>query len=462
MQPTQPSTSDSASPRRRRWTPWILLALLVGVWLSVEAYMEHRLSAAKEAFAGSHSLDVGSYLPPPDLPPDAVNASDFIEAAALLAEGRDVAGHTPRRAPSSDLVDLLQRFRRGEVTRQEPSSEDFELVREALQRHSLALDVLDQGLENSTDALYVTDYNLRPFAIMVPELLIRLRFTALFRGRGELAMTEGRFDDAWHDARRIFQLAHWSSDDCPVLINALVARAVHHQGYLLTQRLYGAAPVSPEVRQETLDWALRTPAKEMMNRLLGAERAVGLDHILDPETPWAEMDRQESAPFWQRLLFRWPAWRSLNGAVFLEKGTPIFEACMEPGYLRLEESNPDDLPRPPDWAWLANQQYFLCNDVGNKRDIWLVGQDHLRLAAVLETRREAEGEYPEAFDVQAIDPFSGRPHVYRKTANGYELYSVSVNGLDDGGVLPSASPNGAPDWNTGDLVWRVERSGLGQ
>lgn len=457
MQPAQPSTSNSVSRSRRRWTPWLVLAfLLVALW-GAQAYMLHRLSTAQEQFAGAHSLNVGSYLPPSDLEPDAVNASEFIEAAALLTEGQGVVGRAPDRAPASDLAKLQQRFRRGEVNRDELSSEDLDLVREALQRHGLAIEVLERGLESATDSLYVTDYSQRPFAIIVPELLVRLRFAALFRGRAELAIRQGRFEEAWHDARRIFQLAHWSADDCPVLINALVARAIHHQGYLLTQRLYGEAPVSAPVRQEVLTWALKTPVDTMLNRLLGAERAVGLDHILSPETPWAEMDRQEQAPFWQRFLFRWSAWRSLHGAVYLETVTPIYEVCLRPAHRRRGYDGPDDLPRPPDWAWLANQQFFGWDDIADKRDLWLAGQDHLRLAEELEIHRENAGDYPEAFAVDAIDPFSGRPHVYRKTPNGYELYSVSVNSVDDGGELTSALPSGAPDWDTGDLVWRVER-----
>ena len=33
------------------------------------------------------------------------------------------------------------------------------------------------------------------------------------------------------------------------------------------------------------------------------------------------------------------------------------------------------------------------------------------------------------------DPFSDRPRVYRQRADGYLLYGVSANGIDDGGVV---------------------------
>ena len=33
-----------------------------------------------------------------------------------------------------------------------------------------------------------------------------------------------------------------------------------------------------------------------------------------------------------------------------------------------------------------------------------------------------------------LDPFSGQPLVYRQRSDGYLLYSVGANGVDDGGV----------------------------
>jgi hypothetical protein len=49
-------------------------------------------------------------------------------------------------------------------------------------------------------------------------------------------------------------------------------------------------------------------------------------------------------------------------------------------------------------------------------------------------RRAHAGALPPAVDLSE-DPFSGRPLVFKKDADGYALYSVDLNRQDDGGVL---------------------------
>ncbi len=51
--------------------------------------------------------------------------------------------------------------------------------------------------------------------VTVPNLLIRLRFSALLRARAEVAMADGNAAESWKDAVRIFQLARWTTDDTP-------------------------------------------------------------------------------------------------------------------------------------------------------------------------------------------------------------------------------------------------------
>jgi len=89
------------------------------------------------------------------------------------------------------------------------------------------------------------------------------------------------------------------------------------------------------------------------------------------------------------------------------------------------------------------------------------------ILAVLRYRKD-KGVYPDDLDALLaadymptipIDPYSGRPMGYRKTADGFILYSWGENGEDDGGVLGTNNagkprtyaPNG--DW----VFWPVER-----
>jgi hypothetical protein len=82
--------------------------------------------------------------------------------------------------------------------------------------------------------------------------------------------------------------------------------------------------------------------------------------------------------------------------------------------------------------------------------------------------RKVEGLYPDDLETLLtagylreipIDPYSGRPMGYRKTTDGFILYSWGENRKDDGGVIGTGR-NGRPRmWaNNGDWVfWPVER-----
>lgn len=68
---------------------------------------------------------------------------------------------------------------------------------------------------------------------------------------------------------------------------------------------------------------------------------------------------------------------------------------------------------------------------------------------LLREYRLREGRYPasiEALNLKelTIDPFSGRPFVYRLTGERYLLYSVGVDGKDDGGHNPARQPHSEP------------------
>jgi hypothetical protein len=78
-----------------------------------------------------------------------------------------------------------------------------------------------------------------------------------------------------------------------------------------------------------------------------------------------------------------------------------------------------------------------------------------RVLQVLLNLLEA-GEHPQSLPDLPKDPYSGKPLIYRKTSNGFVVYSVGANGEDDGGVplrvdgvprdLVIAYPDDTPGW----------------
>jgi hypothetical protein len=77
-------------------------------------------------------------------------------------------------------------------------------------------------------------------------------------------------------------------------------------------------------------------------------------------------------------------------------------------------------------------------------------QQNVQVALALAAYRSATGHYPAMLDDLApkylaavpSDLFSGKPLIYRPTENGYLLYSVGVNGKDDGGRSSDDDPPG--------------------
>lgn len=90
----------------------------------------------------------------------------------------------------------------------------------------------------------------------------------------------------------------------------------------------------------------------------------------------------------------------------------------------------------------------------------------LTILAVLQYEK-THGEYPDSLEILVeagllealpMDPFSDQPLVYRRTEDGFTLYSVGLNITDDGGVLGNDLKKGTSNpWSeTGDAVfWPV-------
>ena len=89
----------------------------------------------------------------------------------------------------------------------------------------------------------------------------------------------------------------------------------------------------------------------------------------------------------------------------------------------------------------------------------VVQMSSVKLAVALRLCRLNYGRYPddlaalvpEFLDKLPTDPFSGKEFIYRKEGQGFVVYSVGVNGTDDGGV------EDAKNRDAGDIVWKCSR-----
>jgi hypothetical protein len=87
------------------------------------------------------------------------------------------------------------------------------------------------------------------------------------------------------------------------------------------------------------------------------------------------------------------------------------------------------------------------------------------LAFALKLHKADHGEYPESLDVLSpaflpvipADPCTGKPLVYVRQGEGFLVYSVGLNGKDDGGLKETEKDGEKLNPSTDDIAWRCSR-----
>lgn len=441
---------DKPNRRNLRLALTAMLILFV-VPLSMDLYSRMKLERAVEGYTYGF-LDFEHFKPDP-LPEDTVNGTDYEEAASLVIEGQNLTYQPRDGAPDAGFLAVQDVFKRRNLDRSELSAEDLDLFRHQVQRLDLGLRILDKGLETTHEARYQTDWNVSPWDIVIPNLLTRIRFGTLLRARGEIALAEGRWDDAWRDAAKIQRLAHWSAQSLPTLINALVARAISYEGMIFVQKLLAGPPVDRGLYDAVMTEAGRLPSTEHYSMLLDAERSAAFTSLLDPRaTSFGVVVVPKGFPLWMSAR-RWAAADYLNWA------GPYFEGCKAPSHALDDKAFEDGLPKILGVRSLADFA-FDCRTVSRKRDLAVATLDHLQLALQLTRHHEENGAYPadlSGLQGSTSDPFlAGADYRYElQDDGGYKLWSASYDGVDGGGELPHESESGSYEWETGDFVWWV-------
>lgn len=292
---------------------------------------------------------------------------------------------------------------------------------------------------------------------------------------------EGRVNEAWRDVLAVHRLSRLLANEPGFLVTHLVALAVAAQAQAVTIELLGLPGLTAgDVQRMRHDLqALRPLPKPVYG--LPAERLMGIDCIVtmarSPDSRWqmTEMVGTGSGPSglgmpwlvtsldWNLIANRFNAYYDQFEAIAalpthkervgrLEKAVADVHSRVKPssGWQLAGRWLSGAVNRGERSVQTADMLLNLLAPALSAYDTSVARGEAqvslMRLALALEEQRLAGpadgGGYPERLDDLAptflgevpLDPFTGKPFVYERRGDGYLLYSVGQNAVDDGGT----------------------------
>ncbi len=392
---------------------------------------------------------------------DKYETDDEILSAEAFNELMREAEELTRPWKSADHSDFAEAL--------EQQQEALDLIVEATKRpryyHPLVIEPLG---EENVELLVAA---LLPLAQQCRHAARQLRFRAMN------SLGEGDIPAAIEDVKAIRRLGKLVSQSF-TLIERLVSLAVHDMGCDAEQQLLGSGLLTREQLEDYREFIAAYPVtSDLADRIGIGERFMCLDIL--QHTPehgskavmYALPGGGPESSHWQTAFLNLVlsssdmghAMRTSNqwydkGVEALQQETPRqrHEACEELIQEIYELETDLSNPRKAILALLSNPQnrgkmvgkfmvasFFPAMQQVNNYEFRMQLQSHLvQVACLIEIYRKEFGSYPESLDdVEAqegssellTDPLSEQRLEYRKTDSGYLLYSIGVDGVDNGG-----------------------------
>jgi hypothetical protein len=252
--------------------------------------------------------------------------------------------------------------------------------------------------------------------------------TRLLTWRGEVLLADGEQEQALDNGLQALRLARLHENE-PTLVACLVAIAMRSTAAAQIYDALAAGPVSSELHQ-ALDIELaKYDNPQQLVEVLMSERAVSAD--------WLDSHRGE-VPSVLFHMFGWPL-KSYQIGV-LDAMEEQIELAGQPWYKISERFGVGDSSAPrTGHGTLADLLMPAVKAAYQARARSLAVSRSLRIYNALrqfaeKNGREAAGLEELGLPQEAtIDPYSGEPLKLKDTDEGWIIYSVMENGVDDGG-----------------------------
>jgi len=391
---------------------WLLALLLAGhsVWGYVEARrLERAIAGIRAKGQPTSPADLEKATPAVE---EVDNAGRFYVAALALT----VPSEKPLRQKNPFRAD------HDAGPGGEPTPEHLTTVQAHLERNRVAFEMLDGG--SPLSACRFIGWNegelppLLPMRVLAELSSLRVGGLA-FRGQGRKAL------DAWLSFSRFLRIFDGRVPLIGFLMRGVLLDHLTRDVPLLLER--GALEGKDLARLEETLRDLDRP--QAFADALVAERAWGLETLVgSPSRPGHEgrpsVSLSLDAPFWRH-----------EAVAYLESMQALVEASRQPAPANLQAARtlrPRGLIAGIGLPSLARALASDAEVVARLR----AAQGAVDVARYRLAHGHPPGRLSEltpAFD--AVDPFTGRPLLYRGQPDGFRVYSTGLDGRDDGGQV---------------------------
>ena len=308
------------------------------------------------------------------------------------------------------------------------------------------------------------------FAVLLPGVnSVRTAVRGLI-ARSMLHVGEGDYEAAWTDIRAVYKLADKLDWEYATLVEVLVQVSCQGMADSALLELLAAPDVpAPLVEQITAEMAARPKIEAMarsmdnMERMVGVDAAIGIAQDMtsfgnlealtaNGPSPRKTFTAQSRIFDWNLILTNLNQWYDRFAAASAEPDWTKRAAMMD----QIEKDLSAWSPGASTIAAAIVSRRARSEARGNVLVAMLVPavtkamlaedrinvmQDLMTLSAALAVYRVQQGEYPESLDALApgilqalpVDLYHGQPYVYRREGEGYLLYTLGGNQVDEGG-----------------------------
>ncbi len=409
--------------RNKRRMAWLCL-VLVAIWTATNIYASVLLNRELEAIRQrGEPLTLAELAPPPV--PDAQNAAVLYKHAEVLLE---------KLGLTSD--EEMQMMGRGaQTTPQQLSS----VRRPLLQKYRPGVELIRQASRLSL-CRFPRPWQTRPaFTILFPELAYLRKFARLMSASAIQEAQDGQTTQAIEDVGTIYRISEHANSD-PILIAFLVSTAVEQIGHNALAQVFEYSNLTPSQKSQVEAILPRVDKEQQLGRALRGERAFGLssfDYVLSTPGGFTEVSQLSGSEAESDNVIISLLWR-VGRTLWL----PMFKLD-EVWFLRSHPANshPTPLEDVPSYAMLTRTLLPVFDRVHDLARKGETTRNLARIALDLDVYRTQFKTYPATLaqlETQRktrlpLDFYSGKSFVYRVTKDGYALYSVGPNKVDDGG-----------------------------